>query len=68
MGTKNKLWDIQELNGERVVRLIKMNAPYPVALSKKKELERTNKLIKYKIIYAKQFMLLLLLISKSITQ
>jgi len=53
MGTKNKLWDIQELNGERVVRLIKMNAPYPVALSKKKELERTNKLIKYKIIYAK---------------
>lgn len=53
MDTKNKLWDIQELNGERIIRLIKMNALYPVALSKKKELERVNKLMKYKIIYAK---------------
>jgi hypothetical protein len=53
MGIKNKLWDIQELNGERVVRLIKMNALYPVCLAKKQSLERTNKLMKYKIVYAK---------------
>lgn len=53
MGTKNKLWDIQELNGGRVVRLIKMNALYPVCFSEKQRLERTNKYMKYKIVFAK---------------
>jgi len=56
MGTKNKkekLWNIEERNGNRLIRTIIMKAPYPVCFSEKQRLERTNKYMKYFIVFAK---------------
>lgn len=50
---KNKLWNIEEYNGDRLIRTISMRALYPVCFSEKQRLERINKYMKYKIVFAK---------------